>query len=62
MNTPKIIGAMLLILILGISAGVWWSGHSGKSANGSDATGERKVLYWHDPMVPGQKLSTPIEN
>ena len=22
-------------------------------------TGERKVLYWHDPMVPGQKFDKP---
>src|SRR5689334_7328593 len=25
----------------------------------ADATGGRKVLYWHDPMVPGQKFDKP---
>lgn len=25
----------------------------------ASAAGERKVLYWHDPMVPGQRFDTP---
>jgi Cu(I)/Ag(I) efflux system membrane fusion protein len=31
------------------------------SAAGSSASaaGERKVLYWHDPMVPGQRFDKP---
>ena len=32
------------------------------AANASDAkaaTGERKVLYWYDPMVPGQRFDKP---
>lgn len=28
-------------------------------ANGTSTDGERKVLYWHDPMVPGQKFDKP---
>src|SRR5262245_27388324 len=28
------------------------------SGNGS-ASGKRKILYWHDPMVPGQKFDKP---
>ena len=31
---------------------------SGSTAASTDATG-RKVLYWHDPMVPGQKFDKP---
>ncbi|MEO6422692.1 MAG: heavy metal-binding domain-containing protein, partial [Candidatus Nitrotoga sp.] len=29
--------------------------NSGQKASNS----ERKVLYWHDPMVPGQKFDKP---
>ena len=31
---------------------------NGAAAASTDATG-RKVLYWHDPMVPGQKFDKP---
>src|SRR6267142_1424833 len=30
-----------------------------QQANASDATTGKKVLYWHDPMVPGQKFDKP---
>ena len=29
------------------------------AAPGENGTTERKVLYWHDPMVPGQKFDKP---
>jgi len=29
------------------------------SAAAASAPGERKVLYWHDPMVPGQRFDRP---
>lgn len=29
------------------------------SAPAASAPGERKVLYWHDPMVPGQRFDKP---
>ena len=29
------------------------------SADGIDAAADKKVLYWHDPMVPGQKFDKP---
>jgi len=29
------------------------------SAGGSDASAGRRVLYWHDPMVPGRKFDKP---
>lgn len=32
---------------------------SGKPAAGSDPGTGRKVLYWHDPMVPGQRFDKP---
>src|SRR6266850_436047 len=30
-----------------------------QQANASDPTTGKKVLYWHDPMVPGQKFDKP---
>ena len=29
------------------------------TASAAPALGEKKVLYWHDPMVPGQKFDKP---
>ena len=29
------------------------------ASGGSDAIGGKKILYWHDPMVPGQKFDKP---
>jgi membrane fusion protein, copper/silver efflux system len=45
--------------------GLWWVGMSqgmkmAGPAPGADATATGKtVLYWHDPMVPGQKFDKP---
>ncbi|MGE0671421.1 MAG: efflux RND transporter periplasmic adaptor subunit [Methylibium sp.] len=37
------------------------AGHVGEAAAAAPASapGERKVLYWHDPMVPGQRFDKP---
>ncbi|MFZ6813414.1 efflux RND transporter periplasmic adaptor subunit [Undibacterium sp. Rencai35W] len=32
---------------------------SSAPAGTSSGTGDKKVLYWHDPMVPGQKFDKP---
>lgn len=60
-KTTTLIGAAV-ILALGAGGG-WWAGqrqaHPGSDTNTAAASGERKVLYWHDPMVPGQKFDKP---
>jgi membrane fusion protein, copper/silver efflux system len=33
--------------------------HRGAAAPAPRQTGERKVLYWHDPMVPGPRFEKP---
>ena len=45
---------------LGLNQGMQGSGQpqAGTSAASSD-TGAKKALYWHDPMVPGQKFDKP---
>src|SRR5258706_995551 len=43
---------------LGMRQGMGMSGAAPAAESGSAATG-KKVLYWHDPMVPGQKFDKP---
>jgi len=58
---------MILIAVAGVAtlaAGVWYGLSRGKEADAPAATAdgakkERKVLYWHDPMVPGFKSDKP---
>lgn len=35
------------------------AGHDAAATPPAATVGERKVLYWHDPMVPGQKFDKP---
>lgn len=57
MNNTKIALAIALALAIGVSTGAWWSHRSGSP--GPSASDQRKVLYWHDPMVPSQKFDKP---
>ncbi len=48
-----------VVAVLAITFGLGWSvgKHSNKTdVTASGTTSERKVLYWHDPMVPGPKF------
>jgi Cu(I)/Ag(I) efflux system membrane fusion protein len=52
----SLLGALLL------AAGAFYLGHrmGGSPQAASAAAGDgRKVLYWHDPMVPGQRFDKP---
>ncbi len=58
----RIVGIAGIALALALTFGLGWYG--GKQASkvkltASDAPTERKVLYWHDPMVPGPKFDKP---
>src|SRR3954465_208201 len=63
------IGLAFLLLILGLGGGYWFGQHhrppqrpnsvGSTPANGKAEKTERKVLYWHDPMVPGTKFDKP---
>lgn len=61
----SVIGGLVLLAVtgagayhLGMLAGVHGSSPAVVAAAKVDQTG-RKVLYWHDPMVPGQKFDKP---
>jgi len=74
-NNLKWATSLVLALLIGGGIGYWTSmrgmpapapaaGPINPAANGAatakaDAPDGRKVLYWHDPMVPGQKFDKP---
>jgi Cu(I)/Ag(I) efflux system membrane fusion protein len=64
-NTIKWAAAIVVLLALGAAGGYEWAQRippSSKSdpPNGANApVSPRKILYWHDPMVPGQKFDKP---
>jgi Cu(I)/Ag(I) efflux system membrane fusion protein len=75
MNKATTIAIGLVMLALGAGGGYWLAvkrlesrdlgaaqastGAPGATADKTDPKTGRKVLYWHDPMVPGQKFDKP---
>jgi Cu(I)/Ag(I) efflux system membrane fusion protein len=74
-NNAKWATSLVLALLIGGGIGYWTSMRTmpvtapaatpagttamGAPASKADAPDGRKVLYWHDPMVPGQKFDKP---
>ncbi|MGH8241338.1 MAG: efflux RND transporter periplasmic adaptor subunit, partial [Steroidobacteraceae bacterium] len=68
MNATRLVVAAIALLALGAGGGFWWA-HRAMPANGSTSAdsssgsatteGKGRILYWHDPMVPGQKFDKP---
>jgi len=75
MKRKTFVGILVVLIIAGVGAGggYWFAMHrmqpnvsamtADQSQDTSAAKGEptsnRKVLYWHDPMVPGPKFDKP---
>jgi membrane fusion protein, copper/silver efflux system len=74
MKTNFAVKTVVLVLAgAGLALGGYWAGtHQGSSASSVSASGTtatpsdkidpktgRKVLYWHDPMVPGHQFDKP---
>jgi Cu(I)/Ag(I) efflux system membrane fusion protein len=72
-NAIKWVAAAVALLAIGAGGGSWWA-HRTMTAIGSTPTaaspgdaadttgvaaGKRKILYWRDPMAPGQKYDKP---
>jgi Cu(I)/Ag(I) efflux system membrane fusion protein len=51
--------AALALLVLGAGGGYWFANYRQERGSAAPASGERKVLYWHDPMVPNVKFDKP---
>ena len=69
MNRPPLISLLAAAGVL-LAAGGFYLGRAtgpgaqasmaaAPPASGASAAGERQVLYWHDPMVPGQRFDKP---
>jgi len=58
--TPKhwLFAIVVLILLAG-AGGYWIANHRSNDMPAAAASGERKVLYWHDPMVPNVRFDKP---
>ena len=66
MKTKNLILALVAAGLLGAGGyGLYRTGMNrgmemaAPATGGTDATSGKKVLYWHDPMVPGQKFDKP---
>ncbi|HKS56530.1 MAG TPA: efflux RND transporter periplasmic adaptor subunit [Steroidobacteraceae bacterium] len=61
--TVKWIAAVIAAVLIGIGVGYGIahrrSSPAEEQTGGKAASGERKILYWHDPMVPSQKFDKP---
>ena len=56
------IAAVAVALLAALGLGYWWGRSPDQvSATGGASTtsGEGKVLYWYDPMVPDQHFDKP---
>ena len=58
--------AILVFIAVALAIGAYWAGQRSAHreaqvapAAAPTAAPERKVLYWHDPMVPQQKFDKP---
>jgi len=66
-NRSRLIALAAVVVLAGAGAGLYWLGTQHAPAVPAPspaqptptAAGERKPLYWHDPMVPGQKFDKP---
>ena len=58
--TPRqwLIAVLILVLLAG-AGGYWIANYRAHDASAAAGSGERKVLYWHDPMVPGTRFDKP---
>ena len=66
MNRNALIATIVAVAVLAaVGGGAWWLGMSRGMSMASPAGAAagpqpgRKVLYWHDPMVPAQKFDKP---
>lgn len=66
------VGLVAVPLAVALAGGAYWAGRqqagvgqpaavapAAPAAASADPNAGRKVLYWHDPMVPGQKFDKP---
>jgi membrane fusion protein, copper/silver efflux system len=57
--TPRQWLLAVVILVLLAGAGGYWIANYRAHDQAAAESGDRKVLYWHDPMVPGARFEKP---
>jgi Cu(I)/Ag(I) efflux system membrane fusion protein len=60
-KTPWLLATVIAALLIGAALGYFFSRQGATPAqdDAPRAQADRKVLYWHDPMVPGAKFDKP---
>ena len=58
MNAIKWLAAGVALLAMGVGGGYRWAQRAMPVTEAANV-GDRKILYWHDPMVPAQKFAKP---
>jgi len=48
-----------VLVATGIGLGYWWGLSRQAPEDAQTATTDRKVLYWHDPMLPNERYDKP---
>ena len=60
MNRKLILIVAFLALVAAVGGGYWWGRRMTPAASEQGAApAPRKVLYWYDPMIPGQRFDHP---
>ena len=62
MHRGVIVASAVGLLLLGVGSGYWWAKRPDAKVNAattSSPSPEQKVLYWYDPMLPGQHFPKP---
>lgn len=54
-----LIGGCIAVLVLAAGGGGYWLGAQRQTTQTPASDGERRVLYWYDPMAPGQHFDRP---
>ena len=59
MKRRTLVISIIIAALIASGAGYWYLSRSNTSGDMSKERSGRTVLYWHDPMVPGQKFDKP---
>ena len=60
MKRRTLVISIIIAALIASGAGYWYLSRANPDASDmSKGKSERSVLYWHDPMVPGQKFDKP---
>lgn len=61
----RVLAAVVVVIVLALGAAIYWWGDTKAPATRSEVAGVvqdgsgRRILYWYDPMVPGQRFDRP---